>query len=212
MNWVEAPCLGKREASKIERRAAIVEIAKRSFLESGYAGTSMSAIAAELGGSKGTLWSYFASKEDLFAAVLDEATIAFRRQLDDVLRTKGTLAETLLGFCRSFIEKITSVDGLSLHRLVVAESGRFPEVGKIFSSRGPEPVRQLLMDYFADQMAEGHLREDDPHHVAAVLVSLCMGHLYQRTIWEGTPVTTQEIADEAGYVTEVFLRAFAPVE
>ena len=212
MNWIKGPCLGRREASKLERRAAIVEIAKRSFVEQGYAGTTMSAIAAELGGSKGTLWSYFASKEELFAAVLDEATTAFRGQLDDVLRTRSTLAETVRGFCRSFIEKITSIDGMSLHRMVVAESGRFPEVGKIFSSRGPEPVRQLLTDYFADQIGKGALRRDDPLHVATVLVSLCMGHLYQRTIWENAIVTAQEIDDEASYVAEVFLRAFAPVE
>ena len=59
---------GKREARKEERREAILAIAKRVFLDQGYSGASMSAISAELGGSKGTLWSYFPSKEELFAA------------------------------------------------------------------------------------------------------------------------------------------------
>ena len=62
---------GKREARKEERRLAILDVAKRSFLESGYSATSMSAISVELGGSKGTLWNYFPSKEELFAAVLE---------------------------------------------------------------------------------------------------------------------------------------------
>jgi hypothetical protein len=51
-------CPSRREARRLSRREAILEVAERSFLEQGYAATTMSAIAAELGGSKGTLWSY----------------------------------------------------------------------------------------------------------------------------------------------------------
>ena len=64
-------CPSRREARRQSRREAILDVAAQSFLEHGYAGTTMSAIAATLGGSKGTLWSYFASKEVLFAAVID---------------------------------------------------------------------------------------------------------------------------------------------
>lgn len=208
MDCVEQPSLGRREANKQERRQAIVEIAKRTFFENGYAGSSMSAIAADLGGSKGTLWSYFPSKEDLFAAVLDDATLTFRTQLTDVLSTKGSLADTVKGFCRSFIAKMASHEGMSLHRLVVAESGRSPEVGQIFIARGPQPVRRLLANYFATMMDEGVFRRDNPDHVASVLISLCMGDLYLRMLWEGSAGDDQEIEDEAEYVSGVFLRAF----
>gem|GEM_PF-6945919 len=47
----------------MERRAAIVQLALRSFLAHGYEATTMSAIAKDMGGSKGTLWSYFSSEE-----------------------------------------------------------------------------------------------------------------------------------------------------
>src|SRR4026208_346391 len=70
----EAPCLSRREARRRDRRGAIIGVARRSFLNNGYAATTMSSIAAELGGSKGTLWSYFPGKEELFAAVLRETT------------------------------------------------------------------------------------------------------------------------------------------
>src|SRR6478609_9106609 len=119
---------GKREARKEERRLAILEVAKRSFLDNGYSATSMSAISAELGGSKGTLWSYFPSKEELFAAVLDHATVAYRQQLSSVLQPSANLHAALTAFCRSFIAKITMADGIRLHRLIAAEAGRFPEV------------------------------------------------------------------------------------
>src|ERR1700761_2914102 len=50
-----------------DRRKAILAIAREIFLTEGYAAASMSAIAARLGGSKGTLYNYFPSKEGLFA-------------------------------------------------------------------------------------------------------------------------------------------------
>jgi AcrR family transcriptional regulator len=130
---------GKREARKIDRREAIVEVAKRQFLDNGYAATSMSAIAAELGGSKATLWSYFPNKEDLFAAVLDEATAAYRQQFADLLRPSKDMPSAVLQFTRSFMAKLTLPEPLRLHRLIVAESGRNPELGQLFFERAPGP-------------------------------------------------------------------------
>ena len=206
---LDCKILGKRETNKLGRRQAIVDIAARSFLEQGYAGTSMSAIATQLGGSKSTLWCYFPSKEDLFTAVVDDATAAFRAQLDDVLAHEGAFAETVLAFCRSFIAKVTSPQGCGLYRLVVAESGRFPEIGRIFSSRGPEPVGQLLAEYFKAQIAEGAMRPTDPLRAARALTSLCLGDLHQRTLLHGFLSGPEDVAAEAEAVTAIFLHAYA---
>ncbi|MFM6932121.1 MAG: TetR/AcrR family transcriptional regulator [Novosphingobium sp.] len=201
--------LGKRESNRLGRRQAIVEIAALSFMEHGYAGTSMSAIATELGGSKSTLWGYFPSKEDLFAAVMDDATAEFRAQLDDVLTHKGAFAETVLAFCRRFITKVTSPDGCGLYRLVAAESGRFPEVGRIFSSRGREPVGRRLADYFQTQIDEGTMRATDPLRAAHMILSLCLGDLHQRTLLLGFLATPDDVEAEAGAITADFLCAYA---
>ncbi|NYT43183.1 TetR/AcrR family transcriptional regulator [Sphingomonas sp. R-74633] len=200
---------GKREARKEERREAILAIAKRVFLDQGYSGASMSAISAELGGSKGTLWSYFPSKEELFAAVLDDATADYRRQLTDLLKPSDDVRATVLQFCRSFIAKITSPDGLRLHRLVAAEINRFPEVGDIFYRRAPLPTQQLLCAFFEREMAAGNLRRDDPLHAARALSSLCLG-VQQRVMW-GLEISVEERDREAQQAAEVFLRAFEPV-
>lgn len=209
---LDVKTLGKREANKLGRRQAIVEIAALSFMEHGYAGTSMSAIATELGGSKSTLWGYFPSKEDLFAAVMDDATAEFRAQLDDVLAHKGELADTVLAFCRKFITKVTSPDGCGLYRLVAAESGRFPEVGRIFSSRGREPVGRLLAHYFQSQIDAGAMRPSDPVRAAHMVLSLCLGDLHQRTLLLGFRASPQDIDAEAEAVTADFLRAYASSE
>ncbi|MDV3458418.1 TetR/AcrR family transcriptional regulator [Sphingomonas sp. HF-S4] len=199
---------GKREARKEERRLAILEVAKRSFLDNGYSATSMSAISAELGGSKGTLWSYFPSKEELFAAVLDHATADYRRQMASVLQPTDDPYTTLLTFCRSFLTKITSPDGLRLHRLIAAESGRFPEIAEIFFRRAPQPTQQLLADFFAAEMASGHMRKDEPLAAARALAGLCLGGLHQRVLWGKEAATPERIDAEARYAADIFARAF----
>lgn len=199
---------GKREARKEERREAILAIAKRVFLEHGYAGASMSAISAELGGSKGTLWSYFPSKEELFAAMLDDATKDYRTQLADALKPGEDVRAAVREFCRGFIAKVSSCDGLRLHRLIAAEVGRFPEIGDIFYRRAPLPTQQMLAEFFERAMEAGTLRRADPLFAARVLAALCLG-VQQRMIW-GQELTAAERDREAGEMAEVFLRAFAP--
>lgn len=200
---------GKREARKQDRRDAILAIAKRAFLENGYSGASMSAISAELGGSKATLWSYFPSKEELFAAVLEEATAAYRQQLADLLKPGEDVRTTVLQFCRSFVAKITSCDGLRLHRLVAAEVNRFPEVGAIFYRRVPKRTHELLAHFFADAMDAGKLRKDEPLRAARVLASLCTGGAHQRMLW-GQETGPEELDQEALLATDIFMRAYAP--
>nr|GLK19928.1 TetR family transcriptional regulator [Microbacterium terregens] len=199
---------GRREARKQDRRLTIMATARRMFLENGYAATSMSAIAAELGGSKATLWNYFPSKEELFDAVLDDATAVYRQQLTDLLRPTPDMAATVLAFTRSFIAKITSLEAVQLHRLVATEAARSPEVGRIFS-RVPQRTRQLLAEFFAAAMAAGQLRQADPADAANVVTYLCMG-LQQRMLWGGAAPSAAEIEAGAQTATEVFLRAYSP--
>ncbi|UYY59200.1 TetR/AcrR family transcriptional regulator [Sphingomonas sp. S2-65] len=202
------PSPSKREARKQDRRLAILCVAKRTFLENGYSGTSMSAIAAELGGSKATLWGYFPSKEDLFSAVLDEATRAYRQQLTDLLKPSDDVRATLVEFARGFLTKITSPDALRLHRLVASEVGRAPEVGDIFYRRAPQRTRQLLTEFIAAAMAAGQLRDEDPADAARVMTALCTGGLHQRMLWGQDAATPERIETEAQRAVEVFLRAF----
>src|ERR1035437_7744928 len=77
-----------RAPTRDERRENILKVAREVFFEQGFAAASMSTIAARLGGSKGTLYNYFKSKEELFAAyVRDEC----RRFADDVFDGIGDL-------------------------------------------------------------------------------------------------------------------------
>ena len=208
MSDTAPPSPSKRESRKQDRRLAILHVARHAFLENGYSGTSMSAIAAELGGSKATLWSYFPSKEDLFSAVLDEATRAYRQQLTDLLKPSEDVRATLVEFARGFLAKLTSPDALRLHRLVAAEAGRAPEVGQIFYRRAPQRTQELLSEFLAAAMAAGQLREEDPADAARVMTALCTGGLPQRLLWGQGEATPERVEAEAQWAVEVFLRAF----
>jgi len=203
---------GRREARKEDRRAAIVSVARASFLDHGYAGTSMSAIAATLGGSKGTLWSYFPSKEALFIAVLESATAEYRERLKVLLDPGDDLRTTVERFCLGFLEKVTSPEALALHRLIQAESARFPELGLIFFERAPMMTHKLLAAYLAEHMASGGLRKDDPALAARALVSLCLGGHHQRMMWHVEERDAAKIEADARFAADIFLRAYAPTE
>ncbi|SFG25699.1 transcriptional regulator, TetR family [Novosphingobium sp. CF614] len=146
--------VGKRELNKARKRAAIVTIATRSFLEQGYAATSMSAIAEELGGSKATLWAHFCSKEELFAAVIDQLVETFSRDIDEVLTSQTFSVSALRRACLRLLECLLRETAVRLFRLVMSEGERFPEITEVFWTRGPAKVRQCLGEFYATGFEE----------------------------------------------------------
>lgn len=201
---------GKRERRKAERRAAIVEIATRHFLERGYAGTSLSAIAEAMGGSKGTLWSYFSSKEALFAAVVDAAADAFRGSVTPMLSDGGDVPRVLTQFVEAFIERITSPTAIAMQRLIIGEAGRASEAGAIFFDRAPARTHALMIGFIDRQMAAGCLRPGDPAEASALLFRLCAGGLQQQILWGVASANRDAIEREAAFVVRHFLAAYSP--
>jgi AcrR family transcriptional regulator len=143
--------ISKREQNKLQRRGAIVEIATRAFLQQGYAATSMSAIADEFGGSKATLWSHFASKEELFTAVVDQLVIRFGCAMEGTLNDERFSLDGLRRYCVRFLVKLMGDDAISLFRLIIADGPRFPEIITVFHVRAPARIQRLLAAYLATQ-------------------------------------------------------------
>lgn len=201
---------GRREARKADRRRAILEVAERSFLERGFADTSMSTIAAELGGSKTTLWSYFPSKDELFAAVLDTKITHFQEELDGALiPTVGTEA-ALTRFGRILLRKIMSPSSLALHRLIVAEAERFPQLGHAFADRGPDRVRARLSRYMGEEMEVRRLRSGDAGVAARQFVALCQAGCYLDRLWRPGIVHGIDPDADVAAAVRCFMAAWGP--
>jgi AcrR family transcriptional regulator len=198
----------RREARKADRRRAILEVAERSFMEHGFGNTSMSTIAAKLGGSKTTLWSYFPSKDTLFAAVLDHKIAAFQRALDEALIPTGGTAAALTRFGRLFLAKVLSPQSTALHRLIVSEAERFPQVGEAFAGRGPDRVRVRLAHYMGEEMAAGRLRAGDPNRAARQFLALCQSGCYLDRLWRARQEDASDTEADVAAAVDTFMRGW----
>jgi TetR/AcrR family transcriptional repressor of mexJK operon len=192
------------------RRETILEIARESFLNDGYAATSMSSIAARLGGSKGTLYNYYPSKEELFAAVMQYHCAGARATFEELLAQTGELRERLQRFGEAYQTIVFSERFLAVHRLVTGESARFPELGVLFYEAAGKRGKSWLADVFAEEMDKGVIRRTDPDKVARQFLGLCRSDMHNRLLWNVTPPPTpQDIADQATDAVDVILAAYA---
>lgn len=201
----------KREMRKLLRRQAILTAARRSFLDDGYAATSMSGLLKTLGGSKSTLWDYFKSKEELFASVIEDVTLEVREQLEGSLVTSEDLEATLQAFCRAFMNRLALPDVLAVWRLVMAESGHFPGLGKVFYDRAARHVERLLANFLDKHIAAGTLVDEGSLSMARLLIGLCNSD-QSRKLW-GVVTTSpaesaSQIDQDAQKFTRYFLRLF----
>jgi TetR/AcrR family transcriptional regulator, mexJK operon transcriptional repressor len=165
------------------KRAAFVTAAREEFLAHGYGATAMSAIAAKVGGSKTTLWTYFPSKQELFAAVVDDSVERFGAALDVPLEPELPVTDALRRFAEGMMGIVGTPEILELHRIVMGEAGRFPELGTLYFERGPKRGKAKLAAYLAAAMADGRVKQGDPLIAARQFASLCQAGLHQDRLW-----------------------------
>ena len=198
-------------AGKDDRRKAILDVATDLFMQEGYASASMSAIAARLGGSKGTLYNYFPSKELLFAALMkaacetgDWTTFPPDGPQIDV---EAVLFDTGLKFLNFVLgEKVRNI-----HRLVISETARFPELGRAFYENGPKLGIDATAAWLERQMKAGRLRAADPERAAVTFLALCKSEVHQKVLWAVEPEPSEAAkAATVRTAVEVFMAAYGP--
>ena len=196
-----------------ERRAAIIQIARSVFVSDGYAAASMSCIAARVGGSKATLYNYFPSKEDLFRAVVQDGCEQISTLLDEVRLEGGDFRTVLCKFAARFLSLLLADDFIGMHRMIAAETGRFPELGRTFFESGPKQSVRRVGTYFAAQIDQGELRHEDPEMMAQYFIDLCLSGIHTRRVWNVVPMPLpEEIEAHVARAVSVFMAAFgAPI-
>lgn len=163
-----------------DRRQAILEAARRLFLEHGYAGTAMEAIATAAGVSKATLYSHFAGKEALFGAIVEERCRALLEPLAGI-GAGATLADRLRRFAARFTELVTEPEAVALYRLVLAEAPRFPELARTFHACGPERATARVAEVLAEAAGQG-IAIGDPRAAAELFFGLLLGPWHTRVL------------------------------
>jgi AcrR family transcriptional regulator len=192
------------------KRQSILEAASAVFAETGYQRASMAEISARVGGSKATLYGYFASKEALFAAVVKNAG---ERQLqpafDDLLASHGELAAGLQRFGEKYVAFLAREDLLATHRMVLAEAGH-SDIGRRFWAAGPAHGHALIAGWLGARMASGQLRRAEPRSAAEHLLAMLACEVVPRCLFgmrEGA--TPARIRAAVGRAVQAFLAAYA---
>ncbi|MGA7938168.1 MAG: TetR/AcrR family transcriptional regulator [Kovacikia sp.] len=182
-----------------QKREQILQGAMQVFMQSGYAETSMDRVAAEAGVSKQTIYSHFQDKEGLFKALMERVTLdrfhtlfciegqlsedSVRKQLSEepaiVLRQ---IAETFVGLK-------SDQEYISLLRVIVGESSRFPELAKLYTRTVIQRGRQLLCRYFD---AHPELAMEDSEAMAHIFIGSLVSYILSQEVLHGKETIPME--------------------
>ncbi|HEX7008201.1 MAG TPA: TetR/AcrR family transcriptional regulator C-terminal domain-containing protein [Alphaproteobacteria bacterium] len=164
------------------KRQAILRGATAAFMEHGFGGTRMDIVAALAGVSKMTVYRYFKNKEALFAGVIIDTC---DRIVDDdlaALMVDRPIEEALRAFGRRMLSIIFSPEAIALHRIVIAECRRFPQLGTLFYESGPQGSIAVLADYLRRHAGNPRLRIKDPWRAAEEFLELLRGYSHLRLL------------------------------
>ena len=138
-----------------KKRAQILDGARAVFLVEGFDGASMEAIAHAAGVSKGTLYTYFKGKDELFTSLV----AAYQnRSLEETFRSLNKASdprENLETLARNYLARVHEPENLALLRVVVGTSAKFPSLGRAFYKTGMHPPVERLAQYLKDNAPPG---------------------------------------------------------
>ena len=202
------PPVAKRGADA-ERRALIMDKGEEVFLEEGFQGASMAEIAARAGCSKGTLYNYFESKDELFLACVARHCEGLQEEMLSLARSGGDVRQTLTDIGRSYVQFVSSDHIVRRFRMIAAEGERTPQITRAFYAMGPGRGVETLTAYIASAMDAGALRQSDAARAARNFFSLCNGHRIKARLCnaEAEPAPAEVDADVAEAV-RVFMAGY----
>lgn len=192
--------------SESPKRRAILNAATELFAARGYGAVSMDAIARSADVSKATLYAHFESKDRLFATIVQVACLEHIMPAED-LPDGATADEAALRAIGTRILSFFLRDrSLAIHRLVIAESVRFPELGRAFYENGPVAGRKRLAAWMTGRPA---LVVPEPEIAAEQFIGLLRAGIYLRATLGLAPEPTESAIDaDVAAAVHTFLRAY----
>ncbi len=179
------------------------------FLVHGFNGVSMDAVNRITGGSKRDLYRRFGDKEALFGRVIVELC----RERIGMLRAampRGGTAKASLTLCgKAFLEMLMAPRTLALHRLLVAEGRRLPEVAANFLREGPSGAYAAFADVLRFHAGEGETEVVDPDLAARLFLDGISGSLQLRAL-VGEEIAEDEIGAVVSAGVDLFMTALTP--
>ncbi|MBC8719118.1 TetR/AcrR family transcriptional regulator [Ochrobactrum sp. Marseille-Q0166] len=193
------------------KRQQILEGAQNVFLRMGFDATSMNDITREAGVSKGTIYVYFNSKEDLFVALCEHYRQTTFSQMVDKIDKGFSNREELAEFGVTLVTLITSSTAIRAQRIILGVSERKPELSARFYERGPKRSHMIMADYFSRMIEAGKFEPFDPIQKAYQLTDLFLSGLYRPRLFGvlEEPPSPEMIRDNVESALDMFFKAHA---
>jgi len=196
-------------AAPTEKAESILAAAQRTFLASGFGAASMDAIAREAGASKATVYAYFASKEELFGAVVARESERYAQGFSAGELDPDDVEGSLRVIADRFLRLLLSPDVIAINRIIIGEVARFPVLAEVFWQAGPERVRLQLEDFLSRAAVAGALEFADLRLAAGQFASLVRGEIHLRALLGLSAADDAALSAAAASAVATFLRAFA---
>ena len=158
-----APGSPRPRRRKDARPGELIEAALELFVERGFAATRLDDVARRAGVSKGTVYLYFPSKEDLFKQVVQTGIVPVIEAGAQLLQQhQGSCAELLRALLHGWWERIGATRLAGIPKLMVAEAGNFPDLARFYYEHVIVRGRAILTEILRRGALRGEFRAVDP--------------------------------------------------
>jgi AcrR family transcriptional regulator len=196
-----------RRRRKEARPHELIDAALALFVEKGFAATRSDEVASRAGVSKGTLYLYFPSKEDLFKAVIRthlSAPIAEGQALADGYQ--GSSAELLRTLILMIWQQVGQTAAGSICKVIMAEARNFPDIAQFYVNEVIEPTHRLLSGALRRGISQGEFRPVPVDHAVPALIAPALLLTMHKHSVGACPICTQlPMDDDAAIRTQIDL-------
>ncbi len=186
----------------------VLDVATAYFLEHGYQGASINAMARSSGISKESIYRYFSSKKQLFEAVIGRELVEYRSALDhlDSILKSLDFRSALIMVAETTLTLLTTDRTLGLRRLVFEEATRSPDVGHHYYKIGPEKAFGVLRKVFETHEYQSDF---DVQRLCEHFVAMMSWHIIlERNCAMRPEPTKEEVAKLAAAFVDDFMKVF----
>ena len=168
----DAATAPSRQRRKETRPQELLDAALALFVQKGFAATRTEEVARRAGVSKGTLYLYYPSKEELFKAVVRQNLSGLIAEgLEVAEHFEGSTSELLTFLMQTWWERIGNTDAGAIHKIIIAEVRNFPDIAAFYTAEVMEPAQRLFCNSVQRGIDRGEFRALPVHEVAHALIA-----------------------------------------
>ncbi len=199
---MSCPFKPRWERRKGARPQELLDAALDLFVERGFAATRLDDVARAAGVSKGTLYLYFCSKEELFKAVVRESVVPYLGEAEGMLdHFTGNTAELLRGLMTTWWEKIGNTKLSGLTKLMIAEAGNFPDLARFYQEEVIDRGEKLVTKMLERGIERGEIRQVNIEIASRILIA----PILMMMLWKHSEGVCQIAPDQLDAYLEQFI-------